>query len=540
MNSSSTESDKLRAVALSLLLAGSVLAVTIGFAGTGMAASGNDPRVGIESPTNGGELTTQPIISGTATDDSGISTVELRIENSSGHTWDGSGFDSDSTDEWREAKNLTGSPTSVDWSYDTYSNGITADGEYTVTAQVTNVNGNTQTESINPLTGNPTEITYEVDTQAPSLTSVEVTGKDGNDDTVSDGDTVEVTADVTDSQSGLASVTVDAEVLGGPSNLTLTDDGGTYDATFDVTEPQMGEGDVSLTVTATDNFGQSRTASDAVTLDTSAVDASSISVDHDFVGIVKDPGSLTVTASNVVDSQGYEVTDGTADITVSGKTYTVSVSDGNITDTIDPTDIDNTEQTGVATVSLGTATTTVRLMHEVEGLDKGYQVGGTPMPADNVVVSDDVNDVTAYDPSNKSWGEANERRGGEGYYIDAETSDARIGYTFDEDAEKKSDSKLLEKGYNLVGASPNMNNGNTISATDDLGADLDVENDPNVSALLPDSNIDDKKGIDAFKNNSDGTNGVDAYDAYWVKISSTDDYIRTTVEVAYDPTINRT
>jgi len=401
---------------------------------------------------------------------------------------------------------------------------------------VTSSGGNTQTEEFNAVNPDPTEVTYEVDTQAPSLTNVEVT-EEGDDDTVSDGDTVKVGANVTDAQSGVGSVSVDAAVLGGSADLTLTDgdNDDVYDATFTVNNPQTGEGEVSLTVTAADNFGQSRTASDAVTLDTSAVDASSISVDHDFVGIVKDPSNITITASGVVDDQGYKVTNGTADITIGSKSYEVTVKDGDINDTIDPTAIDNTTATGVATVSLGTATDTVRLMHEVEGLDEGYQVGGTPMPADNVVVSDDVNDVTAYDPSNKSWGEANERRGGEGYYIDAETSDARIGYTFDEDAEKKSDSKLLEKGYNLVGASPNMNNGNTISATDDLGADLDVENDSNVSALLPDSNIDDKKGIDAFKNNSDGTNGVDAYDAYWVKISSTDDYIRTTVEVAYDP-----
>ena len=536
MRSANSKTRNVRAVVLSMLVIGSVLAVTIGFAGTGMAASGNDPRVGIESPADDGELTTQPIISGSATDDSGISKVELRIENGNGDTWDGSSFTVGGT-EWVEVASPGGSST-VDWSYDAYSNGITADDEYTVKARATSSDGKTQTTAFDELNPDPTQVTYEVDTQAPSLTNVEVTEKD-DDDTVSDGDTVEVTADVTDSQSGVASVTVDAAVLGGSADLTLTDgdDDDRYNATFDVNDPQTGEGNISLTVTAVDNFDQSRTASDEVTLETSGTDASSISVDHDFVGIVEDPDKLTITASGVVDDQGYEVTDGTADVTVGGKPYDVTVEDGEISDTIDPTAIDNTNETGVVTVSLGTATTTVRLMHEVEGLDKGYQVGGTPMPADNVVVSDGVNDVTAYDPSNESWGEADERRGGEGYYIDAGTSDARIGYTFDEDAEKQSDSKLLEEGYNLVGASPNMNDDDKIDVTDDLGADLDVDGDSAVIARLPDSNTDiaDKKGLDAFETSSGGTDDAEAYEAYWVKIDSTDDYIRTTVEVAYDP-----
>jgi len=535
MRSHSSKTGKIRAVTLSMLVIGSVLAVTIGFTGTGIAASGDGPRVGIESPSDDGDLTTQPIISGSATDDNGISKVELRIENGNGDTWDGSSFTS--SDTWVAVASPGGTST-VDWSYDAYNSGITADAEYTVKARANSTDGTSQTKSFDEVNPDPTEVTYEVDTQAPSLTNVEVT-EAGGDDTASDGDTVEVTADVTDSQSGVASVTVDAAVLGGTSDLTLTDGDGddTYNATFEVNDPQTGEGDVSLPVTAEDNFDQSRTASDQVTLDTSGVDATRISVDHDFVGIVDDPSSLTVTASGVVDGQGYEVTDGTADITVGDKSYQVSVDDGEISDTIDPTAIDNTSETGVATVSLGTATTTVRLMHEVEGLDEGYQVGGTPMPADNVEVSDGVNDVTTYNPTDKSWGEAAELRGGEGYYIDAGTSEARIGYTFDEDAEKKSDSKLLEEGYNLVGASPNMNDDDKIDVTDDLGADLAVDTDAAVTARLPDPNTDiaDKKGLDAFNDSSGGTDDANAYEAYWVKIDSTDDYVRTTVEVAYDP-----
>jgi hypothetical protein len=534
MRSHSSKIGKIRAVTLSLLVIGSVLAVTIGFTGTGLAAS-NDPRVGIEAPSDDGTLTTQPIISGSATDSSGISAVDIKIENSNGDTWDGSSFTS--TETWVNAAS-PGGTTTVDWRYDAYSNGITADDEYTVTARANASAGSSQTKAFDELNPDPTTVTYEVDTQAPSLSSVGVT-EESADDTVSDGDTVKVTATVTDAQSGVASVTADAAVLGGASDLTLTDGNGddTYDATFDVTDPQTGEGDISLTVTAVDNFGQSRTASDEVTLETRGSDATGISVDHDFVGIVEDPSMLTITASGVVDSQGYEVTDGKADVTVGTKTYEVTVVDGEIDDTIDPTAIDNTTDTGVVDVSLGTATTTVRLMHEVSGLDKGYQVGGTPMPADNVVVSDGVDDVTAYNPADKSWGEADELRGGEGYYIDAGTSEARIGYTFDEDAEKKSDSKLLEKGYNLVGASPNMNNNDKTDVTDDLGADLAVDTDADVTARLPDPNTDiaDKKGLDAFNDSSSGTADAKAYQAYWVKIDSTDDYVRTTVEVAYDP-----
>ena len=525
----STQRKQISAVLITAVVIGAAAVTSIGFTGVATAAAGNGPAVGITSPAADANLDSQPVIRGKATDDGSVDTVEVSIQRENGDYYNGNGWTGD--EQWLEVSGTT------DWRYDVYDGGegITTDGVYTVTARATDDDGQTQSEPFDEVGADPTEITYTVDTQSPTMTAVEVTDQ-GSDDTVAPGDTATLSVDVSDATAGVETVTTDATQLGGPAELELTSDGGnTYTASFSVSEPQVGDGDVSLTVTAEDSFGHTTTGSDTVTLDTDVATVDSLSVNHEFIGIVEDDGQLRVTADGVKDNQGNRVDDDTATVEIAGQTYAVDVTEGKIDATIDPTKISDTANTGTTDVALADSTASVTLVHEVNGLDKGYQVGGTPMPASDVLV-EDVNDVTAYDPTDESWSQPEELRAGEGYYIDAASDDARIGYEFDEDASKKSRARLLDQGYNLVGASPNMNDGESIDVNSDLGADI-APSDSDIEVRLPKDSASpgDKKGLDSFESPAADSDTADAYEAYWVYVDSNGDYVRTTVEVAYDP-----
>ena len=526
-----TQRKQISAVVIIAIVIGATAVTSVVFTGSAVAAAGNGPAVGVSSPAADANLDSQPVIRGKATDDGSVDTVELSIRRENGEYYDGNGWTSSNSPVWITVSGTT------DWTYDVYDggDGITTDGVYTVTARATDNNGQTQSEPFGKIGADPTEITYTVDTQSPSITTVDVTDE-GTDDTVEPGETVRLSADVSDATAGVETVTTNASRLGGPSELKLVPDGGnTYTASFVVSEPQVGDGDVPLIVTAEDSFGHTATGSDLITLDTDVASVDTLSVNHEFIGIVKDDGQLRVTADGVKDDQGNRVDDDTATVKVAGQTYDVGVTDGEIDATIDPTKISDTANTGKTDVALADSTASVTLVHEVNGLEKGYQVGGTPMPASDVLV-ENVNDVTAYDPTDESWSQPEELRAGEGYYIDAASNDARIGYEFDEDASKTSQSWLLDQGYNLVGASPNMNNGESVEVTNDLGADI-TPSESDIEVRLPKDSASpgDRKGLNSFKSPAADTDTADAYDAYWIYVDSNEDYVRTTVEVAYDP-----
>ncbi|MFC7019257.1 MULTISPECIES: Ig-like domain-containing protein [Haloarcula] len=502
------------------------------------------PTVSIDAPDGGAELTdlSDATIEGTASDDSGLKSVEIAIQRSNGDYYRGSS-------SWGDKKFLSVATEAGDWSYDMESNGITGDDSYTVTVRATDEAGNTRTGSSGPPvpSGDTLQVEYTVDTTAPDLTDSDVTVTEkGADDTVSVGDTVKVSATVTDATAGVESVEVDASALGGSETLSLSkQDGDTYYDSFTVQSPTASDGSVSLDVKATDEFGNTASGSDSVTLETEISSVETLTVDHNFVGIVDDTDSVRVTATGVEDPQGNAIASGdasteTATLEIAGTSYSVDVDGGEIDATIDPTKIPDDTATGEATVSIAEADsqppTDVTLVHEARGLDGGYQLAGTPMDAQDVVFQD-VSDVTTYDPTaeNTKWISPDEQQAGSGYYVHGESSDARVGYTFEESGELRSEK--LHEGYNLVAATPDLNVNDGAQIGSDLGDGVTVDGNADVTVYVRDESVDltDPSGnadTSAFTEVS-GTTTVDGFDGYFVYVDSGEE-IRTVDDEGYD------
>lgn len=484
------------------------------------------PTVSIDTPSDGGELTSAPTVSGTASDDTELGSVEVRITNSDGQYYNGSAWVADA--QWLDT---TGSPS--DWEYDTDGEGITADGEYDVAVRATDAAGHTRSYTAGPPTpsSDTLQVGYTVDTEAPSISDQTVSDPD-SDGTVAVGETVTVSATVTDGPAGVDTVEVNASALGGSDTLTLTaDSGNSYRGTFTVSDPAVGDGSVSLPFNATDAFGQSATASDTVTLETEIASVDELTVTQNFAGVVADENtSVRVTAQGVSDAQGNQVSDESGTLSIAGTTYDVTVSDGAIDARIDPTAIPDDTSTGETTVSLveadaDSATDTVNLVHEARDLESGYQVSGTPMDAQDVVFQD-VSDVITYDPtsSEQPWVAPSETQAGEGYYVYGESSAARIGYTYAETGQLRSE--YLHQGYNLVAATPDLNDGDTVQVGSDLGSSLSVDGNPNVQVYVrnPDVSLTDPSGttdVAAFSE-VDGTTEVGGYEGYFVYVDAGD------------------
>lgn len=502
------------------------------------------PSAGLDTPSDGGELTEQPTISGTASDDTEVASVDLFIERKSdGQYYNGSAFVAS-----KQAVEASGT---TSWQYDTGAAGISSDGGYEVSIRVTDTAGNVRETVVPRPNAELTEISYTVDSHAPSITSTSVTDATDGDGTIESGDTVEVSATVTDATSGVDTVTVDAAALGGDASETLSlDSGDTYTTTFEVTSPTAGDGPIDLTVTATDGFGNSArtTEQDALTLDTAVADIDSLSIEHDFVGIVRDADrSVTVTASGITDPQGNTITGPkTVDITIDGQTVgTATVTDGTIDTTIDPvTGISNDTTLGDATVAVkqaddSAATATVELVHEADGLQEGYQVQGTPMPLASDPVFEGVSDVTTYDPTaggdQSEWVTPAIQQAGEGYYIEGDSDDARIGYVFDTSVSDGVTARTLHEGFNLVGTSVDLSTTTSHDATADLGGAVAVDGNANVEVWVRDRSValDQSTDTSAY-NEVGGTSDVAAFDAYFVYIESAEEYRNVEIR-RYEP-----
>ena len=352
-------------------------------------------------------------------------------------------------------------------------------------------------------------------------------------------------ATVTDAPAGVESVEVDASALGGPDALTLSkQDGDTYYDSFTVQNPPASDGSVSLEVEATDEFGNTASGSDSVTLEKEISSVETLRLDHKFVGIVEDTDDVSVIARGVEDADGNPIaSDGNpeyATLEIAGYSKEVDVVDGEIDATIDPTKIPDDTATGEATVSIAEADsqppTDVTLVHEARGLDEGYQLAGTPMDAQDVVFQD-VSDVTTYDPTaeNTKWISPDEQQAGSGYYVHGESSDARVGYTFAENGELRSEK--LHEGYNLVAATPDLNDEDAAEINADLGAGI-TAGDSNIDVYVRDDDVDltDRSGnadTSAFDTETDGTETVGGFEAYFVYVGS-DEEIRTVDDEGYD------
>lgn len=486
------------------------------------------PTGSIAKPSYGAEENSQPVIEGNASDDTEVASVDLVIQNGSGDYYNGSAFISNET--------TVSANGTENWTYNTSDEGISSDGEYDVKIEVTDTAGNVKDVLVPYPGGETTETSYTVDSTQPTLSSLSVT--DDGDGNITDGDTVDVSVDVTDATSGVDTVTVDASELGGGANEELTvDSGDTYTTSFDVSDPTAGDGDINLTVTATDNFGNSNqsTAVDALTLKTSVAGVEDLTIDHEFVGIVKDDSELVVNATGITDPQGNTISGPTTvDISITGTstTYSATVTNGTLNTTIDTTAIANTAGTGDETVEIaqanaGADTAGVELVHEALDLDEGYQAVGTPMAAENLVF-EEVNDVISYDPTAKDseneWESTDGEQAGEGYYIEGDSDDARIGYLFDSNPNEGPDARTLHEGWNLVGTAVDLSETDSHNATVDLGGAVTVDGNDNVEVWTRDE--------DHSLNQSDGSTGyveggasttVNSFEGYFVYIENTEE-----------------
>ncbi|WP_262178103.1 Ig-like domain-containing protein [Haloarcula laminariae] len=516
---------------------------------TTFEVDGQAPTVDIESPTDGENVSSESenpyLINGTASDDHSLDRVELYVQNES----DGQYYNATSGNWESDRAWVTASSTSEwsKWSYDT--SDIAEDGSYDVGVRVFDDAGNSRSYTDGPKAPTDTDtlqVDYTLDTTAPSVQGVTVT-EQNSDDTVAVGDTVNVTADVTDATAGVDTVTVDASPLGGDSSMTLTQDAGdTYTGTFDVGSPNVGDGTVSLTVTGADAFGQTTDASDTVTLDTAIESVETLDVHQEFVAIVEDGNdSVAVTATGVRDQEGYLIASGSGSGTVSatldiaGTPYTVPVNDGEIDTTIDPNAIADSTATGTTTVEVAqandtSATDSVQLVHEAYSLDGGYQVTATPMDAETVEYQY-VNSSLTYDAGTDSWVLPDEREAGSAYYVSGINDSARIGYTFESEGELHS--HYLQEGYNLVGATPDLNDGDSVTTGADLGDAVSIDGNNNVEVYLRNASatLSDPGGTtnaSAF-DQGDGTSTVGPYEGYYVYVED-GDVVRVVEKADYE------
>ena len=502
------------------------------------------PSAGLDAPSDGAELTTQPTINGTASDDTAVASVDLVIQRTSdGNYYDGS--------SWVVSERTVTASGTTDWNYNAGAAGIGTDGGYEVTIQVTDTAGNTRETVVPQPNAELSEVDYTVDSTAPSISSTTITDATDGDGTVESGDAVDVSATLTDATSGVETVTVDASALGGSTTETLTHDtGDTYTTTFQVTTPTVGDGALDLTVSATDVFGNTATTTeqDALKLATAVADVASLSIEQEFVGIVRDDDrAVTVSASGINDSQGNTITGPTTvDLTVDGQTVgTATVTDGSFETTVDPvTGLSNDTALGDATLAIAeadgnAATATVELVHEARGLDTGYQVVGTPMPLAKDPVFEDVDDATTYDPTadgdQSEWVTPAIQQAGEGYYIEGGSDDARIGYVFDTGVDDGISARTLHDGFNLVGASVDLDTTTSHDVTTDLGGAVDVSGNDNVEVWIRDESItlDQSTDTSAY-DEGDGTTDIAGFDAYFVYVGSGEEYRNVEIR-PYDP-----
>lgn len=482
------------------------------------------PSGGVDSPTDGADLNEHPTIEGTASDDTGVDSVELTIQNDAGDYWNGG--------SWVTSETTVPASGTNSWTYDTGNTGISTDGTYEVSIQVTDTAGNTWEKVVPHPDAETTKVSYAVDATAPTITSTSLSTDTNDDTTVEEGDVVTVEAEVSDATSGVDSVTVDASPLGGDASETLSvDSGDTYTTSFKVENPNTGDGSVNLDVTAKDKFGNENTATESIDLETGIANVDSLSVDHDFAGVVKDESTLKVTASGITDSRGNTITGPTnVDISIGGKTVkTTQVTSGTLEADIDTANkLSDSAATGDATVAIvqanaGEATDTVELVHEAKDLKQGYQVQGTPMPLAKDPVVENVVDVTTYDPTvegnQNEWVSPDAQAAGEGYYVEGENDNARIGYVFDTSASEGVEAETLHEGFNLIGTSVDLSKTDKHSINADLGGATDVS-DGNVEAWVRDSSVslDQSSNTAAYNEETDGTTDVSSYEAYFVYI----------------------
>jgi len=270
----------------------------------------------------------------------------------------------------------------------------------------------------------------------------------------------------------------------------------------------------------------------------------SVAVDVEFAGIVRDEGTMTVTATEFEDAAGNTIDNESAvTVEIAGEPVgTAPVADGTLELEIDPATLDETaiEPQANATISIaeaeseGSDTATVRLVHEVLGLEAGTNTRSIPQPAR--LHAEGVNALNQWDTENETYVTFAPDEGQlvddavdlhRGLYVDAASDDARLGYEFVTEGPPQPGQVSLSNGWHL--ASSNFAIDSEVEG-DDRSLDADLFNiqpvdEPGIGAL-------DSRQKVRLGNRSQ----VGAYEAYWLFVDEPERNDRAILAPAYDPT----
>jgi len=237
---------------------------------------------------------------------------------------------------------------------------------------------------------------------------------------------------------------------------------------------------------------------------------------HEFVGVVRDPGNLTLTATvgaNETPITGNVTLQVVRDGAVLYDGGQIPVENGSFAATVDPADFPIDTTTGQATVELGSEPAgTIGLYHEVESRSEGVHPISVPQPAQLHV--DGEFRATKWDASSGSYSSSGLDTSGdfstsaavhEGLYLLSDEP-IRVGFEFEPDDGGTSSpgTESITPGWTLLGSNYDISSNDYLPLIDDLsiaGADVDAYS----AAGEP---------LDDFDR-------IYPYDAYWVHSDST-------------------
>lgn len=237
--------------------------------------------------------------------------------------------------------------------------------------------------------------------------------------------------------------------------------------------------------------------------------ADSVSVDTAFVGAVADEGTVTVTATGLLDGEGETVDGQRVTVTVGNDPVTTApVENGTLTTAFQPDvlDLDPQDSAPVALHGFDTAVPpTVEVVHEALALDAGYSLHSVPQGAE--VVAEGVAAVNVWDPGAGTYDAVTDPVFDSPDDLNRALSlavtgdDARLGHTFATDDVPTPGQETLGEGWNFIGSNFDI----ATSATTTVQADLVGVDAANHTVFAAD-----------FSEELDPDDTVGPYEGYWV------------------------
>lgn len=252
-----------------------------------------------------------------------------------------------------------------------------------------------------------------------------------------------------------------------------------------------------------------------------------ISVDASFVGAVADEGTMTVTASGIVDGGGDPVHGEEVTVTVGGDpAATGIVQNGTLETTVEPSVLGLEPQEGAEVAIYGFESTdpaTVDIVHEVVALEEGYNLHSVPQTAELVVT--DVAAVSVWNPATGSYESVDDPTFElpedlhHGLALVASGDGARLGHTFETEGPPIPGNDSLGPGWNFVGSNFDISTGAERTVQDDLFS-IDASEYDIFTA--------------DFGEELDPDDTVGAYEGYWLFVEEGQETPRQTLSPIYD------